>query len=66
MEGELIEQDADLVEDLEVDFNVTLPKAIQDAKSVDHVREVVAAMQIKLDRAKTLLRDAEAARSSVF
>lgn len=66
VEGELIEQDADLVEDLEVDFNVTLPKAIQDAKSVDHVREVVAAMQIKLERAKTLLRDAEAARSSVF
>lgn len=66
VEGELIEQDADLVEALEVDFNVTLPKAIEDAQPVDRVREVVAAMQAKLERAKTLLRDAEASRSSVF
>ena len=66
VEGELIEQDADLVEDLEVDFNVTLPRAIQDGKSIDRVREVVAAMHAKLERAKALLRDAEASRSSVF
>ena len=66
VEGALIEQDADLVESLEIDFNVTLPKAIQDGASVDDVRTVVADMHGKLDTAKTLLEDAEEARSSVF
>lgn len=66
VEGDLIEQDADLVENLEIDFNVTLPKAIQDGMSVNDVRAVVAAMHEKIDRAKTLLSDAEANRSSVF
>ncbi|MEL7044757.1 MAG: hypothetical protein AAGL66_07030 [Pseudomonadota bacterium] len=66
VEGDLIEQDADLVENLEVDFNVTLPKAIQDGMSVNDVRAVVAAMHEKIDRAKILLSDAEANRSSVF
>lgn len=66
VEGDLIERDAELVEDLEVDFNVTLPRAIQDDRGVDAVREVVVAMQDKLDRAKDLLREAEASRSSVF
>jgi len=66
VEGTLIEQDADLVEDLEVDFNVTLPKAIQDGASVDDVRKVVVAMQDKLDRAKFLLEIAEKNRTDVF
>lgn len=66
VEGALIEQDADLVEDLELDFNVTLQKAIQDGKSVDDVRAVVVAMQAKLDTAKDLLEQAEAGRSDVF
>ncbi|MEM1404815.1 MAG: hypothetical protein AAGG55_15875 [Pseudomonadota bacterium] len=66
VEGALIEQDADLVESLEIDFNVTLPKAIQDGASVDDVRTVVADMHGKLDTAKTLLEDAEEGRSSVF
>lgn len=66
VEGALIEQDADLVEDLELDFNVTLQKAIEEGKSVDEVRAVVVAMQGKLDKAKGLLKEAEAQRSDVF
>lgn len=66
VEGDLIEQDADLVEDLEIDFNVTLPQAIERGASVDQVRSVVRAMHSKLDRAKSLLEEAEASRPSVF
>ncbi|MEM1112798.1 MAG: hypothetical protein AAGI11_12880 [Pseudomonadota bacterium] len=66
VEGALIELDADLVEDLELDFNVVLQKAIQDGKSVDEVRGVVLAMQDKIDRAKSLLQEAESSRSDVF
>ncbi|MEM8562345.1 MAG: hypothetical protein AAGF57_08935 [Pseudomonadota bacterium] len=66
IEGMLIEQDADLVESLEIDFNVALPKAIQDGKSVDDVRGVINTMQDKLDRCKALLRAAEEQRSDVF
>ncbi len=66
VEGTLIEQDANLVEELEKDFNVTLPKAIADNQSVDDVRAVVVAMQSKLDRAKKLIEKAEKARKDVF
>ncbi len=66
VEGMLIEQDAALVEDLEKDFNVTLPLAIKDNLSVDEVRGVVLAMQAKLDHAKSLLVEAEKNRQDVF
>lgn len=66
VEGVLIEQDADLVEDLEIDFNVRLPKAIQDGKSIDEVREVILAMQAKLDQSRALLKAAEQKRQKVF
>lgn len=66
VEGMLIEQDADLVVDLEVDFNVTLPQAMESGASLDNVRGVVQAMQSKLDRAKSLLEEAEQDRASVF
>lgn len=66
IEGALIEQDADLVEDLEKDFNVTLPQALDGKNSVDKVRQVVESMKVKLNRAKKLLADAEAGRKSVF
>ncbi len=66
VEGMLIEQDADLVEDLELDFNVALPKAIADDLGVDAVRDIVIAMQGKLDRSIELLEAAEASRSDVF
>ncbi len=66
IEGMLIEQDADLVVDLELDFNVTLPKSMQDGASVDEVSGVVEAMHVKLDRARGLLEEAEANRADVF
>lgn len=66
VEGALIEQDAALVEDLEKDFNVTLPQAINGNASVDDVRKVVESMQVKIDRAKELLVAAEKKRKDVF
>jgi len=66
IEGALIELDANLVEDLEKDFNVTLPQAITSSKGVEGVRYVVEAMQTKLDRARTLLVEAEKSRKDVF
>lgn len=66
VEGALIEQDASLVEDLEKDFNVTLPLAISGKGSVDDVRSVVTAMQGKIDQAKALLKQAEQDRKDVF
>lgn len=66
VEGDLIEQDAALVEDLEVDFNVTLPQAIERNASVDELRAVVQTMQGKLERAQVLLEEAEENRASVF
>ncbi|UTF61600.1 hypothetical protein [Gilvimarinus sp. DA14] len=66
VEGALIEQDAALVESLEKDFNVTLPKAISGGGSVDEVRGVVTDMQTKLDSAKDLLEKAESERKDVF
>ncbi|MFV0476854.1 MAG: hypothetical protein ACK5ME_03345 [Parahaliea sp.] len=66
VEGALIEQNAALVEDLEKDFNVTLPVAIQEGKTLDSVREIVTAMKSKLDKSKALLIDAEKARKDVF
>lgn len=66
IEGALIEQDAELVEDLEKDFNVTLPQALKNKGSVDDVRAVVKDMQRKLARAKSLLEEAEKNRKDVF
>ncbi|MAT94957.1 MAG: hypothetical protein CME59_20495 [Halioglobus sp.] len=66
IEGALIEQDAELVEELELDFNVTLPTAIQDGKPVNDVRAVIQAMQDKLDTCKALLTAAEQSRGKVF
>ncbi|NDV90437.1 hypothetical protein GTH32_04400 [Alteromonas sp. 345S023] len=66
VEGDLIAKDAQLVEDLEKDFNVTLPQAIEKDAGVDSVRNVVEAMQAKLDKARTLLVEAEKGRKDVF
>ncbi|MEW9797959.1 hypothetical protein [Alteromonas sp. CYL-A6] len=66
IEGALIEQNADLVEELEKDFNVTLPQAIEKNAGVDAVRNVVESMQAKLDKARTLLVNAEKNRKAVF
>ncbi len=66
VEGALIERDAELVEDLEIDFNVRLPQAIESGGTVNEVRALVESMQRKLDRARELLEEADAARSEVF
>jgi hypothetical protein len=66
VEGDLIAKDAALVESLEKDFNVTLPQAISQDKSVDGVRSVVETMQSKLDKARVLLVEAEKGRKDVF
>jgi hypothetical protein len=66
VEGELITQDADLVEALERDFNVTLPLAIQNNTGVDSVRGVVVDMQDKIGMAISLLQQANKTKKSVF
>jgi len=66
VEGELIALDANLVEDLEKDFNVVLPQAIQNGASVDDVRKVVNTMQGKLDTAHALLEKSAEERKDVF
>lgn len=66
IEGALIEQDADLVEDLEKDFNVTLPQALDGKTSVDKVRNIVDTMKNKLAKARQLLVEAEQNRKDVF
>lgn len=66
IEGALIEQDAALVEELEKDFNVTLPQAIENDAGVDSVRNVVESMQTKLDKARSLLVKAEENSKAVF
>jgi len=66
LEGDLIEQDADLVADLEKEFNASLPGLINGGVPVDEVRTKVEAMKDKLDRAGTLLEQAEQDRGDVF
>lgn len=66
VEGPLIEHDAALVEELEKDFNVVLPKQLQGSASVKEVEETVASMKAKIERAQSLLSEAENNRRSVF
>jgi archaellum component FlaC len=66
VEGELISLDADLVEDLEKDFNVVLPQAIQNGKSIDEVRDIVNTMKGKIDTAHSLLEKSAEERKDVF
>ncbi|MEM7364684.1 MAG: hypothetical protein AAF525_11715 [Pseudomonadota bacterium] len=49
----------DLVEDIESDFHVHLPKAISSGASVDEIRDVVGRMQDKLDQGRALLKATE-------
>ena len=58
IEDALFAADADLAEDLELAFKVTLYKAIEEGKSVDEVRELIVAMQDQLDSLKAQLRQA--------
>lgn len=66
VEGELIALNADLVEDLEKDFNVTLPKAIKANASVEQVREIIAAMTGKINKATSLLKEKTNNKKDVF
>lgn len=66
VEGALIEQDADLVEDLEKDFNVTLPQLIESGAPVADVADAVDTMDKKLNRARKLLEKAERDKKDVF
>ena len=56
IEGMLKKKDAKLVEDLEVDFNVNLPNAIQGRVAVNELRTVIQDMQGKLDQARRYLK----------
>lgn len=66
IEGALIEQDAELVESLEKDFNVTLPQQIKKGAPVSRVTAQVDAMKEKLMRAQELLEKAEESQGDVF
>jgi hypothetical protein len=66
IEGALIEQDAELVEDLEKDFNVTLPRQLNAEARLESVKQIVSDMKRKLDKAKALLAKAEQDKPDVF
>ena len=66
LEGDLIMQDASLVEDLEKDFNVTLPQALNSNSTLSEVRTVVESMKGKLERSEILLNEIDSARRDVF
>ena len=66
IEGTLIESDADLVTDLEKDFNATLPLLIERSASADKLAAEVKSMNAKLDRAQTILDEAAKNKPSVF
>ncbi|AFI83128.1 hypothetical protein [Methylophaga nitratireducenticrescens] len=66
VEGELISLDANLVEDMEKDFNVVLPQAIAKADNIDQVRDVVNTMKGKIDDAHSLLSQSAEKRKDVF
>ena len=66
LEGDLIMLDASLVEDLEKDFNVTLPQALNSNSTLSEVRTVVDSMKGKLEHSKNLLNEINSARRDVF
>lgn len=66
IEGDLIEQNAELVAQLELDFNATLPGLISKGAPAAEVAAQIEAMQADLNKARKLLKAAEAQESSVF
>lgn len=66
LEGDLIEKEPELVSQLELDFNAGLPMLFQENASMKEVRTQLEAMRQRLHRAKGILADVEANRSSVF
>jgi hypothetical protein len=66
LEGDLIEQDPELVSDLEAAFNARLPLLIQDGAALDAVQAEVRDMKQSLERSRELLQGRDAGRSEVF
>lgn len=66
IEGALIEHDADLVTELEKDFNGTLPLLMEKKASANELGSHVDKMNAKLDRAQKLLDKSAGSQSSVF
>ncbi|MEM9157512.1 MAG: hypothetical protein AAGB46_00580 [Verrucomicrobiota bacterium] len=66
LEGDLIESDADLVTALELDFNAGLPLIFKKDGAIEEAKAKVQEMTEKLLKAKTLLEEKAASRSSVF
>jgi len=54
------------VEDLEKDFNVALPKLIENGAPVSEVGDYVKAMKEKLNRAQKPLEEGEKNKKDVF
>lgn len=66
IEGDLIAQDADLVTELEKDFNADLPLLIEREADADELDAEIESMKRKLDRAGKLLEAVAEQRGSVF
>lgn len=66
LEGDLIEQDAELVRSLEKDFNATLPMAMKRGAPASELRGELDRMIGDLEKAEKLLVEAEQSRSEVF
>ena len=66
VEDALIEQDADLVVDLEKDFNVTLPQALSPDSKPKKVQKIIETMKTKLERADQLLAKAREDKKYIF
>ncbi len=66
IEGDLISMNAELVEQLEKDFNVTLPIALKADSSVIQIQNIVNDMNEKLAKAKELLASKAKNKKEVF
>ena len=66
LEGDLIEQDPELVSDLEAAFNARLPMLMQEGAALGAVQAEVRDMKRSLEQARELLRERDAGRSEVF
>jgi len=66
LEGDLIEQDPELVSSLEEDFNANLPLLMKNEASLEDVRAKVEAMIADLETAEGLLEAAQKSDSEVF
>ena len=63
LEGDLSEQDSELVSDLEAAFNARLPLLMQEGAALARVQAEVRAMEESLERARRLLQGRDAGRS---